>query len=118
MPLTVVSAVCCENVSATWPYTLERVRFRWASPPDEFCVWVQVQNLSEKSFTWRFEVTRVSDLVYASEDELILSGSTRVERFARFQGADLEAKTYRLNVVLNDVVASSFLIDLGSKELP
>ena len=118
MPLTVVSTVCCENVTGSWPCTLERVRFRWPSPPEEFCVWVLVQNLSGKPFSMRFEMTRVSDLAYSSEDELILKGNTRVERFARFKGTDLEPKTYRVSIVLNDVVAGNFVVDLGSKELP
>lgn len=118
MTLRIVAAVCCEEVAPPWPLTLKGVQFRWKSPPVQFCIWVQVQNQSERPFSMRFELSRASELVYQSEDELILDGLSRVERFVRVSAEELGQKTYRVDIVLNDVAAHRLMVDFGSKESP
>jgi hypothetical protein len=79
---------------------------------------VHIRNPAGSPFSLRFEIRRGPELTFRSAEELVLEQGNRVERYVALGVVGLEAKTYRVSIVLNDVRVHDFMLDFGSKELP
>jgi hypothetical protein len=117
MSLRVVACAVAEDVQGDWPVSLLRVRFRWHEPPARFAIWLRVANLPESDFGLRVQVSRGRKLVFSSVEELILPGTDFVERVFVLARRNLRPKTYRVDVLLNGLVAHKLILDLGAPEV-
>ena len=73
-------------------------------------------NPSEREFSVQLQVYRLNELEFASDEELILSGLDRFQKYYRFVAGSLQAKTYAFRLLLNGVPARTLILDFGAKE--
>lgn len=115
--ITVSRLVTCERVGAKGPHTLWRVRRAWRSPPERLGVYVEFHRPNEaQDFDWFLRIWRGSNLVVETEVELEIGVGRFVESTNNFGLLQAEAKTYRIEVVLNGVPIASTVIDFGDPE--
>lgn len=114
--LEVRNMIACDAISAEEPYTLTSVRFAWSRPPSEFALWCDIGNPSERAFSVQLQVYRLKELVFTSDEELVLSGLEGFQKYYRFVAGALQVKTYAFRLLLNGVPARTLVLDFGARE--
>lgn len=115
--ITVSRLVTCDKLTASRPHTLRRVRRSWRSPPANLGIYIEFMRMrGDQEFDWTLRILRGRLLILESAPELELAGSRYVEAALNLPITDFDAKTYRLEVLINDVPASSTMLDCGSVE--
>lgn len=118
--MNVSNLAACDGIveDATGLCTLVRVRGEWSQPPSTFAVWLELQNPSERAFTLRLEIWRGKEFVGETEDELVLAGVVRAQRWRQFSIQNLQPKTYKVVVLIDDQQARILTLDFGAKGAP
>jgi hypothetical protein len=112
--LKLVAAIVCESASELPPYTLVGVRKRWASPPNEICVYLEVFNFTGDPYEATARIRRRSVEVASFESELVLmTRRDRDEIILALPLDDFEPKSYSIDVLLDGVVADTIWVDFG-----
>ncbi|MCB9932479.1 MAG: hypothetical protein H6841_03565 [Planctomycetes bacterium] len=115
--ITVSRLVTCEKVGARRPHSLWRVRRAWRSPPEQLGIYVEFHRPDEtQEFDWFLRIWRGSNVVVDTEVEMELGAGRFVESTYNFSLLQAEAKTYRIEVVLDGVPVASTVIDFGDPE--
>lgn len=115
--ITVSRLVTCDKLTLARPHTLRRVRRVWRSPPVNLGIYIEFTRArGDQEFDWVLRVWRGRSLVLESVPELELPGSRYVEVGLNLALDMFEAKTYRLELLIDGAPALSTMIDCGSME--
>lgn len=117
MDITILNAVASNGVTDGEPKDLLGVGFRWRVPPDQFAVWIELYNPTERAFSINLQIQRGRDFVGESGDELVLAGGSYWQGVYRWRkGAGFQAKTYNVHTVVDGVPVRLVPLDFGHPE--
>lgn len=117
MDVTILNAVACDSVAGSDPLDLLGVGSFWRNPPEEFAVWLEIINPSERTFTIGLEVYRGSDFMGETAEELVLPGRPHWQGWFGFHGASgFLPKTYHVVVLLDGTPCRTIKLDFGHPE--
>ena len=108
-----ISLVVCTRVLLEPKIVLYGVRRRWATPPESFELFADIENPTEQPFTWRVQIFRGSRLIAETPETLELHIENPFKLHAEFGLADAETKTYSLRLLLNERLAGKIPLDMG-----
>lgn len=112
--LKLVTAVVCESVSETPPYSLVRVRKRWRTPPSEIFVYLELFNFTGDPYEVTARIRRRSATVATYETELVLmTRRDHDEIVIALPLENVEPKSYSIDILLDNVVADTLWVDFG-----